>query len=95
MKILVDNRAISCYNTGMKKFEINDVLQWTGAPLVVAGHSLNAIGPSVYPWNIIVFFFGTACFFAWSIRTRNKPQTLVNCISLLIGLSGIFKAFFS
>jgi hypothetical protein len=78
----------------MKKFKINDVLQWTGAPLIVAGHTFNAIGPSVYPWNIIVFFFGTVCFFAWSIRTRNKPQTLVNFISLGIGLTGIFKAFF-
>ena len=78
----------------MKKFEINDVLQWTGAPLIIAGHTFNAIGPSVYPWNIIVFFFGTVCLFAWSIRTRNKPQTLVNFISLGIGLTGIFKAFF-
>ena len=76
------------------KLDTNDILQWTGAPLVIAGHSLNAIGPSVYPWNIIVFFFGTACFFTWSIRTKNRPQTLVNCISLLIGLTGIFKAFF-
>jgi hypothetical protein len=41
----------------MKKFEINDVLQWTGAPLIVAGHTLNAIGPIMYPWNILVFFF--------------------------------------
>ena len=77
----------------MRKFEINDVLQWTGAPLVVAGHTFNAIGPSMYPWNILVFFFGTACFFAWSIRTKNRPQTLVNFISLGIGLTGIVKAF--
>lgn len=72
----------------------NDVLQWTGAPLVIAGHTLNAIGPSVYPWNIIVFFFGTACFLTWSIRTKNKPQTLVNFISISIGSIGIYNAFF-
>ena len=76
------------------KLTTNDILQWCGAPLVIAGHSLNAIGPSVYPWNIVVFFFGTACFLTWSIRTQNKPQTLVNFISLSIGLTGIFKAFF-
>ena len=76
------------------KLDKNDLLQWTGAPLVIAGHSLNAIGPSVYPWIIVVFFFGTACFFTWSIRTGNKPQTLVNFISLTIGSFGIFKAFF-
>jgi hypothetical protein len=78
----------------MTKFKINDVLQWTGAPLIIAGHTLNAIGPSMYPWNILVFFFGTACFFVWSIRTCNKPQTLVNFISLGIGLTGIFTAYF-
>jgi len=76
------------------KFTTNDLLQWLGAPLIIAGHTLNAIGPNVYPWNIIVFFFGTSCFFAWSIRTKNRPQTLVNFISLAIGSFGIFKAFF-
>jgi len=78
----------------MKKLDTNDLLQWTGAPLVIAGHSLNAIGPTVYPWNIIVFFWGTACFLTWSIRTKNKPQTLVNLISLTIGSIGIYTAFF-
>ena len=76
------------------KLTTNDILQWIGAPLVIAGHSLNAIGPSVYPWNIVVFFFGTSMFFTWSIRTKNRPQTLVNFISLAIGLTGIIRAFF-
>ncbi len=76
------------------KLTTNDILQWTGAPLVIGGHTLNAIGPSVYPWNIVVFLFGTSCFLTWSIRTRNKPQTLVNFISISIGTFGIFKAFF-
>ena len=76
------------------KLETNDILQWTGAPLVIAGHSLNAIGPTVYPWNIIVFFWGTACFLTWSIRTKNRPQTLVNMISLAIGTTGIIHAYF-
>lgn len=76
------------------KLETNDILQWIGAPLIIAGHSLNAIGPSVYPWNIVTFFFGTSMFFAWSIRTKNRPQTLVNAISLTIGTTGIIHAFF-
>jgi hypothetical protein len=76
------------------KLETNDILQWIGAPLIIAGHSLNAIGPEVYPWNIITFFLGTIMFFVWSIRTKNKPQTLVNVISLTIGATGIIHAFF-
>jgi hypothetical protein len=78
----------------MRKFKINDVLQWAGAPLIIAGHTFNAIGPLVYILEHFGIFFGTACFFAWSIRTRNKPQTLVNFISLGIGLTGIFTAYF-
>jgi hypothetical protein len=78
----------------MKNIDPNDVLQWIGAPLIIAGHSLNAIGPSVYPWNIVIFFFGTTMFFTWSIRTKNRPQMLVNAISLTIGSIGIFNAFF-
>lgn len=76
------------------KLDTNDILQWIGAPLIIAGHSLNAVGPSVYPWNIVVFFFGTTMFFTWSIRTNNKPQMLVNAISLAIGTTGIVHAFF-
>ena len=75
------------------KLEINDVLQWSGAVFIIAGHSLNAVGPSVYPWNILAFFMGTILFMAWSIRVANKPQLLVNIVALAIGLTGLVKAF--
>ena len=75
------------------KSEINDVLQWSGAVFIIAGHSLNAMGPSVYPYNILAFFLGTVLFMAWSIRVANKPQLLVNLVALAIGATGLFKAF--
>lgn len=75
------------------KLEINDVLQWSGAVFIIAGHSLNAMGPSVYPYNILAFFLGTVLFMAWSIRVANKPQLLVNLVALAIGATGLFKAF--
>ncbi len=65
------------YNSNMK-LEINEILQWTGAVFIIAGHSLNAVGPAVYPYNILAFFLGTILFMAWSIRVANKPQLLVN-----------------
>ena len=71
---------------------IDNTLQWTGAVAIIAGHVLNAIGPSVYPYNIIVFAVGTVAFLAWAIRVRNTPQAVVNVVSLLIGLVGLFKA---
>ena len=75
------------------KLEINEILQWSGAVFIIAGHSLNAVGPAAYPYNILAFFIGTVLFMAWSIRVANKPQLLVNIVALAIGLTGLAKAF--
>ena len=80
------------YNHNMK-LEINEILQWSGAVFIIAGHSLNAVGPAAYPNNIRAFFLGTILFRAWSIRVANKPQLLVNIVALAIGLTGLAKAF--
>ena len=75
------------------KLDTNEILQWAGAVFIIAGHSLNAVGPAAYPYNILAFFVGTILFMAWSIRVVNKPQLLVNIVALLIGLTGLIKAF--
>ena len=75
------------------RLEINEVLQWSGAVFIIAGHGLNAVGPEAYPYNILAFFVGTILFMAWSIRVVNKPQLLVNIVALLIGLTRLIKAF--
>jgi CHASE2 domain-containing sensor protein len=75
------------------KFDIDEVLQWAGAVLIIAGHSLNAIGPKMYPYNIIVFALGTLAFLAWAIRAKNKPQMAVNIVSIAIGFVGLLAAF--
>lgn len=80
------------YNHIMK-LDINETLQWIGAVFIIAGHSLNAVGPVVYPWNIVAFFTGTCLFLAWTLRVANKPQMLVNVIALGIGITGLVKAF--
>ena len=74
------------------KLEVNDVLQWVGAVFVIGGHSLNAIGPSVYPYNLIVFAVGTGCFLTWAYRVGNRPQLLVNSVSIATGIVGIINA---
>jgi hypothetical protein len=70
----------------------NEIIQWAGAVAIVAGHVLNAIGPAVYPYNIAVFALGTVLFMSWAIRVKNSPQLMVNLVSLLIGLVGLYKA---
>ena len=75
------------------KLDLNEVLQWAGAVLIIAGHTLNAIGPSMYPYNIVVFAAGTVAFLVWAIRARNRPQMAVNLVSIAIGLVGLVSAF--
>jgi hypothetical protein len=75
------------------KTKIDEILQWSGAVFIIAGHSLNAVGPEAYPYNILAFFVGTILFMAWTIRVANKPQFMVNIVALAIGASGLFKAF--
>ena len=73
--------------------QIDEGLQWSGAVAVIAGHSLNAVGPSMYPYNVVVFAVGTVAFLAWAIRVRNMPQAVVNLVSIAIGAVGLYNAF--
>lgn len=75
------------------KLEINETLQWAGAVFIIAGHSLNAVGPAAYPYNILAFFLGTVFFLIWTFRVANKPQMLVNLVAITISAVGLVKAF--
>lgn len=70
----------------------NEIIQWSGAVAIVAGHLLNAVGPEVYPYNIIAFVLGTMLFLTWAFRVGNRPQLMVNLISIVIGFVGLYKA---
>jgi hypothetical protein len=73
--------------------QIDETLQWTGAVAIIAGHSLNAVGPSMYPYNVVVFAVGTVAFLTWAVRVRNVPQAVVNLVALAIGAVGLYNAF--
>lgn len=72
----------------------NELLQWTGAVLIVAGHSLNSLGSEYHRdfWNIVSFTLGTALFLTWAFRVRNRPQVTVNTISIIIMSVGLYKS---
>lgn len=76
-----------------RKHYFLEVMQWGGAANIILGHVLNAIGPSVYPYNIIAFFIGTIMFLTWAVIIANKPQITVNFVSIVIGTIGLVKAF--
>jgi hypothetical protein len=41
----------------------------------------------------LVFAVGTVAFLMWALRVANKPQAVVNVVSLAIGIVGLYKAF--
>lgn len=75
------------------KQNFNEILQWAGAVFIIAGHSLNAVGPAAYPYNILAFFVGTVFFLWWTLRVANKPQMLVNVVAIAISATGLVRAF--
>ena len=77
----------------MSKENFNEVMQWVGAVLIVVGHSLNSIGPSVYPYNVMTFLIGSILFSWWAVRVKNRPQLTVNIISAVIMIAGLYKAW--
>ena len=89
---MVDSLGSWQYNEHMTQTQTDNFLQWTGAVAIVLGHTFNAMGPVMYPWNIIVFAIGTVMFMLWALRVGNRPQLMVNVVSLTIGILGLVKA---
>jgi hypothetical protein len=72
----------------------DEVLQWTGAFFITAGHVLNTMGSAYHKdvWNIAAFAVGTVLFLTWTIRVANKPQMAVNVAALATMVVGLFRA---
>ena len=77
----------------MLKLNLHEALQWAGAVGIIAGHSLNAVGPAAHPFNIVAFFIGTVFFLTWTVLVANRPQLLVNIVALTISTVGLVRAF--
>lgn len=67
----------------------NDILQWTGTVFLLGMYVLSSFYPNLYPMNIVAGIAGASCFLLWTIRVKNRPQMIVNSVSLAIGLSGL------
>ena len=77
------------------KLDVNEVIQWTGAFFIGAGHVLNTLGSAYHRdfWNIAAFAVGTVLFLAWTVRVANKPQMAVNVVALATMAVGLFRAW--
>ena len=75
----------------MTRTEIDNALQWAGTACFLCMYTLMSYNQ--YPWNIVAGVLGGALYLAWSIRTRNAPQTVTNAVSIAICLVGLYKAW--
>ena len=75
----------------MTRTQIDNALQWTGTACFLVMYTLMAY--NIYPWNIVAGVLGGGLYLAWSIRTRNAPQTVTNVVSIAICAVGLYKAF--
>lgn len=72
---------------------LNNTLQWLGTTALITMYVLMSFFPELHPWNIVAGLIGGALYFAWSVRTKNIPQQLVNTAGILIAAAGIYRAW--
>jgi hypothetical protein len=70
-----------------------DKLQWFGAANMIGAQVVTSLFPLLYPYNIVLFTLGALAFLVWGIMTKNRPQIVVNIVSLLILGGGLYRAF--
>lgn len=72
---------------------LNNALQWAGTTALITMYILMSFYPHLHPWNIVAGCVGGVLYFAWSLRTANRPQQLVNLAGIVVCLAGLYKAW--
>lgn len=73
---------------------INHGLQWLGTSCLITMYVVMSFFPELYPINLVLGCFGGLFYFAWSMRTANTPQMLVNAAGILVCLAGLARVYF-
>jgi hypothetical protein len=77
----------------VKKDMMNHVLQWTGTAFLLGMYVVMNFFHTLHPLEIILGLCGGACYFAWSVRVKNKPQIIVNLAGISVCIAGLFSYF--
>ena len=72
---------------------INTVLQWSGTTSLMVMYVIMSFFPELYPWNLVAGCTGGVLYFAWSYRTQNTPQMIVNAAGVLVTILGLVRFF--
>jgi hypothetical protein len=72
---------------------INAGLQWLGTLALITMYVIMSFYPEAYPLNIVMGLLGGSFYLAWSIRTHNRPQVIVNSAGILVCVLGLYRAW--
>lgn len=72
---------------------INTSLQWLGTTALITMYVIMSFFPELHPWNIVCGALGGVFYLAWSFRTANRPQMIVNAAGILVCLAGLYRAW--
>ena len=70
---------------------INHTLQWLGTTALMMMYIIMSFFPELYPWNVGAGCCGGMFYFAWSYRTANKPQMIVNAAGIVVCIAGLVR----
>lgn len=71
---------------------MNNILQWLGTTSLMIMYVLMSFFPHLYPYNLVAGLLGGSFYMAWSYRTQNKPQMIVNGAGIAVCIMGLIKA---
>jgi hypothetical protein len=72
--------------------KLDEMLQWAGTVCFMVMYTTMSFFKEEHLLQLAAGCLGGALFLVWSIRVANKQQTIVNVVSLAIGIVGLYKA---
>ena len=72
---------------------MNAVLQWLGTTALITMYVIMSFYPEAHPLNIVMGLIGGTFYLAWSFRTNNHPQIIVNSAGIIVCLMGLARAW--
>lgn len=69
----------------------NELIQWVGTVFILSMYVVMSYFPELHPLNIVLGLLGGLCFLVWTIRVKNRPQLLINLVSIVVCAGGLIR----
>lgn len=69
----------------------NELIQWVGTVFILSMYVVMSYFPELHPLNVVLGILGGVCFLTWSLRVKNRPQMLINLVSIGVCVGGLIR----